>query len=47
MAETVQSIEVLKNALEEKKQTASKELREDHEQLLDRLTKITGAKRVK
>jgi hypothetical protein len=38
---------VLKNALEEKKQHASVELKTNQDELVDRLAKITGAKRVK
>jgi SMC interacting uncharacterized protein involved in chromosome segregation len=42
-----QSVQVLRNALEEKKQISSAELQNNQEELLKRLTKITGARRVK
>jgi hypothetical protein len=47
LQEAEQSIKVLKNALEEKKQHASVELKTNQDELVDRLAKITGAKRVK
>jgi biopolymer transport protein ExbB/TolQ len=47
LAETEQSMQVLKNALEEKKQNDIEDLKSNREELLNRLAKITGAKRVK
>jgi hypothetical protein len=47
LQEAEQSIKVMKADLEERKQQTSVELKSNHDELVDRLTKITGAKRVK
>jgi biopolymer transport protein ExbB/TolQ len=47
LQEAEQSIDAMKNALEEKKHQTAVDLKSNHSELADRLAKITGAKRVK
>lgn len=47
LEEAEQSIQTLKNALEENKRNTVGELMNNHDDILNRLAKITGAKRVK
>lgn len=47
LEEAEQSIQTLKNDLEENKRNTVEELMNNHDDILNRLAKITGAKRVK